>query len=174
MNKESDVWNKHGAVGVIPAAEKNIWRFVVYQLFNVNKRQLYFLDWLIDSWLLHRRINPPLPPKPSIYPSCCLVIWRFADIAEQISSDIASVCSSSTNPAIAKMPQRNSFLLGSLAWFLMNCSMLNGEIHLEIMDSHVLPTSPGGDAVADEADLGEGDEAWCLSFGTHDTWRFLF
>lgn len=41
----------------------------------------------------------------------------------------------------------------------MNCSMLNGEIHLEIMDSHVLPTSPGGDAVADEADLGEGDEA---------------
>ena len=117
MNKESDVWNEHGAVRVIPAAQKKCLElFVVYQLFNVNKRQLYFLDWLIDSWLLHRRINPPLPPKPSIYPSWCRVIWRFADIAEQISFDIASVCSSSTNPAIAKMPQRNSFLLGSLAW----------------------------------------------------------
>ena len=75
------------------------------------------------------------------------------------------------------MPQRNSFLLGSLAW---RCRMISHELFdVEWWNSSwnhgfsCFPT-PGGDAVADEADLGEGDEAWCLSFGSHDTWWFLF
>jgi len=46
MNKKSDVWNKHGAVGVIPAAEKNIWSCLLFIncSMSTNGNCIFWID----------------------------------------------------------------------------------------------------------------------------------